>query len=313
MIEKKTTFYSEGSLLQASFFLPESYKEGDEPLPLLIVNSGYQGFKDFYPKLFAELFTAQGFACLGFDYRGMAESEGPKGTVLLEQQVEDILNAVTFAQTSPLVDPRRIGLLGWGMGAAHVIAAAAISQEVHAVVAMNGFYVGERWLKAIHTYDEWQGIQRTVREDRIRRVTTGESQLADTFEHYPLDPATSEYVKNELEQVPGFGHQTRLQFTESIIRMNVEKEVDRLQGIPLFIAHGEDNSLHPFEEAEALFQAAGFPKVLYRVSGRHNDFMYIDHPVFREMCAEIQSFVSDAFIASVNRSPVTRIQTASPS
>src|SRR5690606_11404298 len=143
MIEKKTTFYSEGAKLQASFYYPDDFN-ADEPHPVLIVNSGYQGFNEFYPKMFAELFTKRNYVCFGFDYRGMADSEGEKGTVLLEQQVEDVRNAVTFVQTHENVDEKRIALLGWGMGAANVVVAAEKARNVAAVVAMNGFYDGER-------------------------------------------------------------------------------------------------------------------------------------------------------------------------
>ncbi|QIK63298.1 alpha/beta hydrolase [Leucobacter viscericola] len=299
MIEKKTTFYSEGAVLQASFYYPDDYV-ADGNHPVLIVNSGYQGFNEFYPKMFAELFTARGYVCFGFDYRGMADSEGPKGTVLLEQQVEDVRNAVTFVQNQPNVDPKRIALLGWGMGAANVVMAAEHGRNVAAVVAMNGFYDGERWLKSVHTYDEWTKILEEVEQDRVRRVLEGESKLADTFEHYPLDPATKDYVANELEQVYGFGHPTRLQFTESIISTNVEQAAARLDTIPLFIAHGVDNTLHPIAEAEGLFAAAASPKVFYRVDGRHNDFMFVDHPVFVAMCDQVEAFLTPAFEESAH-------------
>lgn len=303
MIEKKTSFYSEGDKLQASFYLPDDHQTA-EPTPVLIVNSGYQGFNEFYPKMFAEFYTRRGFVCFGFDYRGMADSEGEKGTVLLSQQIEDVRNAVTFVQTHENVDPERIALLGWGMGAANVVIAAEKGQNVAAVVAMNGFYDGERWLKSVHTYDEWTKILDEVRADRVLRVTTGASRLADTFEHYPLDPATKDYVKNELEQVYGFGHPTRVQFTESIIEVKVERSASRLN-TPLFIAHGVNNTLHPIAEAEALFAAAASPKALYRVDGRHNDFMFVDHPVFVDMCEQIETFITDAFDASTRASALT--------
>lgn len=303
MIEKKTTFYSEGAKLQASFYYPDDF-DADEPHPVLIVNSGYQGFNEFYPKMFAQLFTERGYVCFGFDYRGMADSEGEKGNVLLDQQVEDVRNAVTFVQVQNDVDPKRIALLGWGMGAANVIVAAEKGQNVAAVVAMNGFYDGERWLKSVHTYDEWTKILDDVQTDRVLRVTTGESRLVDTFEHYPLDPATKDYVQNELEQVYGFGHPTRLQFTESIIELNAERSAARLN-IPLFIAHGVDNTLHPITEAENLFAVASSPKALFRVIGRHNDFMFVDHPVFIGMCDQIEPFLAEAFDESANASPLT--------
>ncbi|MDQ6739221.1 MAG: alpha/beta hydrolase, partial [Actinomycetota bacterium] len=97
MIEKETAFFSEGSRLEATVYYPDNHVGG--PRPALIINSGYQGFNEFYPKMFARQLTQRGYVCLGFDYRGMADSEGPKGRVLIEEQVADIRNAVTFMQT----------------------------------------------------------------------------------------------------------------------------------------------------------------------------------------------------------------------
>lgn len=301
MIEKETTFFSEGSRLKATLYYPDDLPAAG-PHPALIVNSGYQGFNEFYPKMFAKNMTQRGYICLGFDYRGMADSEGDKGTVLIEQQVEDIRNAVTFMQFQEDVDDQRLGLIGWGMGAANVILAAARGRNVAAVAALNGFYDGNRWLKSIHSYDEWTRIIDEVQLDRRRRVLEGESQLADTFAHYPLDPATDDYVEKELAQVYGFGHPTRLQFTESIMDLKVEKIVADLAPTPLFIAHGSRNSLHPYDEAVSLYVSASSPKTLYTVDGRHNDFMYSEHPEFLLLCERLQEFFDHAFEASMSPS-----------
>lgn len=304
MLEKKTAFYSETARLQASFYYPDDFDAG-QPHPVLLVNSGYQGFNEFYPRMFAKLFTSRGYVCFGFDYRGMADSEGPKGTVLLEQQVQDVRNAVSFVGAQPEVDARQLALIGWGMGASNVVIAAEQGRNVAAVAALNGFYNGERWLRSVHTYDEWAGILEQVREDRVRRVTTGESRLADTFEHYPLDPATKQYVADELEQVYGYGHPTRVQFTESIIETDADRSAARLNGIPLFIAHGVHNTLHPIDEALALYAAASSPKTLFRIDGRHNDFMYVDHPVFVDLCDRLEAFLAPALSAAAHPDPVT--------
>ncbi|MBB3665518.1 MULTISPECIES: alpha/beta hydrolase [Prauserella salsuginis group] len=305
MIENKTAFYSEGARLQASFYYPENVPVNVSK-PVVIINSGYQGFNEFYPKMFAKRLTSQGFSCFGFDYRGMADSEGEKGTVLIEQQVEDVRNAVTFVQSRDDVDSRQVGLIGWGMGAANVVLAAQQGPRVAAVAALNGFYDGERWLRSVHTYDEWTAILETVRQDRTQRVLCGESALADTFEHYPLDPATKEYVGKELEQVYGFGHPTRLQFTESVISTKVERVVQHLAGTPLFIGHGVHNTLHPMTEAESLFAAAPSPKSFYTIDGRHNDFMYGDHPEFIRLCEHVEEFMTDAFRDSVEPARLVR-------
>ncbi|MFD6211457.1 alpha/beta hydrolase [Peribacillus sp. NPDC060253] len=114
MIKRQIQFYSEGYKLDGTVYLPDDYKKG-EKRPAIIPNSGYQGFNEFYPKLFAENLTAAGYVCLGFDYRSFAKSEGEEGRVILDEQVEDIQNAITFLSLQEEVDSDRIGLIGWGM------------------------------------------------------------------------------------------------------------------------------------------------------------------------------------------------------
>jgi fermentation-respiration switch protein FrsA (DUF1100 family) len=298
VIEKEAAFYSEGSRLKATIYYPDHLPEGGRSAAL-VINSGYQGFNEFYPKLFAGPMTDRGLVCLGFDYRGMADSEGQKGRVLIEEQTQDVRNAVTFIRSQDDVDPARVGLVGWGMGAANVILAAEKGGGVAGVAALNGFYNGERWLKSVRAYDDLLGMVEQIARDRVQRVLKGESELADTFTHYPLDPANDDYVQKELASVHGFGHPTRLQFTESILDLKVEQVVADLAPTPLFIAHGTQNSLHPFAEAEALFDAARSPKTLYSVNGRHNDFMYSDHPEFLLLCERLYEFFTAAFAASV--------------
>ncbi|MDQ0217686.1 alpha/beta hydrolase [Peribacillus cavernae] len=288
MIERQIHFYSEGFKLDGSLYLPDDYKPG-EKRPAIIPNSGYQGFNEFYPKLFARNFTEAGYVCLGFDYRSFAKSEGGEGRVILDEQVEDIQNAITFLSIQEEVDPDRIGLTGWGMGASNVVRVAAKDKRIKAVAALNGFYNGERWLRSIHSYVEWIEILKAVDEDRKQRVSTGKSKLAHPFIHYPLDRATADYVDKELAILSAFGNQTVLQFTDSIINMNAEKTVKDVK-VPLFIAHGEGNLLHPLDEAERLYESATEPKELYIIEGKHNDFMYHDHEVFQKLMGRLKDF-----------------------
>lgn len=297
MQERKISFFSEGCKLDGTLYLPDDYQAG-EKRPAIIPNSGYQGFNEFYPRLFARHLTRLGYVCLGFDYRGFADSEGEKGRVILDEQVEDIKNAITFLQIQEEVDPTQIGLIGWGMGGANVVRVAAADQRVKAVAALNGFYDGERWLRSIHSYVDWHNILKAIEEDRIRRVTTGKSLPADPFIHYPLDPATNAYVQKELAPVYGFGKQTQLQFTESIATMNAEKVVADIAPRPLFVAHGQDNLLHPMEESLSLYAQAQEPKTFYAIDGKHNDFMLNDHPVFHELIARLQEFFGQYLNAS---------------
>ncbi|MGF6953655.1 fermentation-respiration switch protein FrsA (DUF1100 family) [Neobacillus sp. B4I6] len=288
MRERQISFYSEGFKLEGTIYLPDDYQPG-EKRPAIIPNSGYNGFNEFYPRLFARNLTEAGYVCLGFDYRGFAQSEGPQGRVILDEQVQDIKNAITFLQIQEEVDPENIGLIGWGMGASNVVRVAASDDRVKAVAALNGFFNGERWLKSIHSYVEWVEIKKMIEEDRILRVTTGSSKNEDPFIHYPLDPATNDYVQKELAILSPFGKLTQLQFTDSIISLNADKVAKDVE-CPLFVAHGKDNLLHPVDESIHFYEAATEPKQLYIIDGKHNDFMYHGHPVFKDLINQLESF-----------------------
>ncbi|MEH7611285.1 alpha/beta hydrolase [Gottfriedia acidiceleris] len=288
MKERQISFYSEGFKLDGTIYLPDDYQPG-EKRPAIIPNSGYNGFNEFYPRLFARNMTEAGYVCLGFDYRGFAKSEGTPGRVILDEQVQDIKNAITFLSIQEEVDPENIGLIGWGMGASNVVRVAASDDRVKSVAALNGFFNGERWLKSIHSYVEWVDIKKTVEADRVLRVTTGSSKYEDPFIHYPLDEATNDYVQKELVILSPFGKLTQLQFTDSIIGLNAEKVAKDIE-CPLFVAHGKDNLLHPVDESVQFFEAAAEPKELYIIDGKHNDFMYHEHPVFQELVGELKGF-----------------------
>lgn len=305
MIERQINFYSEGYKLDGTIYLPDDYQPG-EKRPAIIPNSGYQGINAFYPKLFARNLTAAGYVCLGFDYRGFAKSEGEQGRVILDEQVEDIRNAITFLSLQDEVDPERIGLIGWGMGGSNVVRVAAKDKRVKAVAALNGFYDGERWLRSIHSYVEWKEILKVVEEDRKLRVLTGKSKLEDPFIHYPLDPATADYVNKELRVFSAFGHHAVLQFTDSIIDLKAEAAAKDVK-VPLFIAHGEDNLLHPVEEAYSLYEAANEPKQLYIINGKHNDFMYHENEIFQELISQLRTFFNKNLVGQEQIEKVAQI------
>ncbi|WP_345243638.1 alpha/beta hydrolase [Pontibacillus salipaludis] len=293
MIEKSVQFYSEGYKLQGVLYLPDDY-ESKGKLPAIIANSGYQGVNEFYPKMFAKALTEKGYVCFGFDYRGFADSEGDPARVILEEQVADIRNALTFLRAQSEVDHERIGLIGWGMGGSNVVRVAE-KEDVAAVAALNGFYNGERWLKTIHSYENWLKVLEEVYEDRVRRVTTGDSMPADPFLHYPLDPPTRAYVEKELASRKGFGGRTRVQFTDSILELDTEAAAKNIGDTPLFVAHGKNNVLHPIEESVSLYNSVSSPKVYYEINGMHNDFMYSDHPEFQALIEELHLFFGEVF------------------
>lgn len=292
MLEKRIAFYSDGLRLDGTIYLPDRLEPG-ERRPAVVACSGYLGLNQIYPRLFAEPLTDAGYVVLGFDYRGNGDSEGVTGRLLIEEQLRDIKSGLTFIREQAEVDRGRVTLLGWGMGAGNVVAVAAGDERARAVVALNGFYNGRAFLHARHGDAGLEALTARLEQDRVKRGMTGKGEFANPYDVYPLDPDTRAEVEANLVPVPGFGPQTAFELLESILAFDAESVVHKIAPRPIFIGHGEDNKLHPFDDALSLYGRAGRPKTFYRIDGKHNDFMRRDHPVFRKLASALVDWLGE--------------------
>jgi pimeloyl-ACP methyl ester carboxylesterase len=83
----------------------------------------------------AQFLAEKGYGVLLFDVRGFGESEGNLIPFPAGGMSEDVIGAVSYLQKRPDVDPQRIGALGLSMGAIMVLRAAAVDDNIRAVVA----------------------------------------------------------------------------------------------------------------------------------------------------------------------------------
>ena len=290
MIEEKTSFYSEGLKLDASFYLPEPGKE-DKRRPLVLTCSGFMGLNRIHPARFARALTALGYTCFGFDYRGFAESEGERRRVLLEEQISDIANAAAFASVHPNVYGNRVLLMGWGMGGGLVLEAARLIPKIVGLVCMNGFYNGKRVQKMVRGYSAY--VEFLERTDAIRAeaVRTGKVIDVDPFSIYPLDPQSEDYVDNVLRQVPEFGGLVKPMLADSLLRFCPDQHLEDFSRVPLLIAHGERNFLHPPTEAEELYTLYPGPKELHWLwNAGHTEWMDDANPTFQGLVSAIDNW-----------------------
>jgi uncharacterized protein len=79
-----------------------------------------------------------GFHVLSFDFRALGESGGRTCTLGWHERL-DVLAAAEALKARPEVDPEQIGALGWSMGAAACLLAAAESNDLRAIVADSSF------------------------------------------------------------------------------------------------------------------------------------------------------------------------------
>jgi len=140
---KTTDFLSDNVRLTAQWF----YAAGSESrkLPTVVMAHGWGATAASLREDAVQL-ARYGYLVMLFDYRGWGESDGrlrpdADGPTQLRayidplEQTEDWFNAVSYAATAPLVDPRRIGVLGPDLAGGHVIAVAAGDPRVKAVVS----------------------------------------------------------------------------------------------------------------------------------------------------------------------------------
>lgn len=75
MKQREIIFYSEGTKMVGTIYLPDDYKKGEKRHGI-IANSGWTGVNKVYPAMFARQMTKYGYVCMGFDYRGFKPSGG---------------------------------------------------------------------------------------------------------------------------------------------------------------------------------------------------------------------------------------------
>ncbi len=289
MKEEKIQFFSDKITIRGSLYYPDEFNRS-KPCPGLIVCSGYTGLNAIYPRLFAESFTAKQFVILGFDYRGCGESEGERGKLLLEEQVKDIRNSITFIKYQEYFKLTGIGLLGWGMGAGLVISAAEKNPDIKAVAGINGFYNGKSFFKFSFSQAGYQNLLENIESDRRNRVFQGTDQFTDPFKAYPLDPDTKAVVDKQLRPVKNYEQQTSFELAESILLFDSIRAASRLTQ-PLLIAHGKQNNLHPIKFVEELQQAV--PTAFYYfINGKHNDFMDLNNQEFAKLSNTVTEWFS---------------------
>lgn len=289
-------FFSSGLRLDGDLHLPEDGGAG-APYPVVVACSGYQGLKVIQPERFARALRPLGFAVLCFDYRGFGASEGERGRLVPQEWVEDVRAAVDRLGGVAEVDPSRIALLGWGLGGGVVVAEAADDPRVKVVACLNGIGDGARSTRLMHDETSWASLLERVEADRVRRTTSGRSELTDPWDvvRLNLDPRTHAHVGVELYKAPGFGSQVTLESADALLRFSPEAVVHRIGPRPLLIVHGAENGLHKPSEAYSLFEHAREPKRLELLeSSGHIEWVFDDHPTFRGLVDLLGGFFKDA-------------------
>src|SRR6184192_2548058 len=137
VIQSQTSFESGGKSIRLDCFLPE---DNDRCFPAVIALYGSGGGHARMAEP-ASLLAAQGFAVYVLHYFDRT------GTTEVNRQIifrnfpvwmKTVWDAVSFVIRQPHVDPKRVGLLGFSLGAYLCLSSAAIDSRISAVVEFFG-------------------------------------------------------------------------------------------------------------------------------------------------------------------------------
>ncbi len=194
--------------------------------PAIIICHGVGANKSDFTELAVSL-SRREYAVLLFDFRAHGESGGSRTSLgYLEQQ--DIAAALEFLKNRHEVDPARIGIYGFSLGASSAILAAAKTRAFSAVVADSAF---------------------TSLRDQARDAIRG-------FYHLPSFPFL-------FLAVAGY----ELYFQVHVDRIAPVGVVGQLAPTPVFIIAGEGDALVPADNGRKLYAAAREPKEFWLIPG----------------------------------------------
>lgn len=223
---------ADGSL--AAWLIPAARADA----PLIIPLAGHGGNKGDLLGI-ARYLWQEGFTCLLFDYRGSGMSAG-RGSTLGFRETEDTLAAIDWAARN--VPDRSVGLIGYSMGGAIAILAAARDERVRGVVSDCGF-----------------ASQRNVIDHQVRRTLRVPSA--------PIVAAANRLM--ERRQGFRFDH------------VEPRAQVQRIAPRPLFVIHGGRDDVVPVSHARELYAAAGEPKRLWIIEDApHVGGYFVDRPTY---------------------------------
>lgn len=292
MKEKASRFYSDGLLLDGSIFFSDNVESGANA-PIVLVMSGFTGLKSIHPARFARVLNDFGLHCFSFDYRGFADSEGTPNQVILTEQARDVRNALAHIRGLDFVDPDRIAIAGWGMGAGVVLQAAAEERSIAALAMLNGFYDGAAFLK-YHLGDKWRQYLKDVESWACEQARSGAWPEKPAEDMYPLDAGSKKYVENTLYTYDKYSYDLyATSLAHSLVGWAPILSAPRVTA-PCFLMHGKANALHPFSEAEVLKHALRAPLTeMFLGDIGHTEWMQDDDPVFQRVSAGLGTWLSE--------------------
>lgn len=211
----------------------------------IIITHGYGGTQDELLPV-ANALHEGGFSVFTYDLRGCGSSDGAVAFGALEQQ--DLRSVVDYLTRRSDVDAAKIGALGFSMGAATTILAAADDRRIEAVVDDSG----------------WSDVYHWLRPDFGRMLRRPRDQFS---------PLSLRLVE--------------LREGIALRKLRPKDVVGRIGPRPILIIQGDADDVVPPADSRENFAAAAEPKELWFVDGAaHGDTVLAGGPTSSDRVVE---------------------------
>ncbi len=231
--------------------------------PIVIMAHGFTDDKTGDNRLFvkfARKIAPRGLAVLRFDFAGSGDSEGDFAEITPRSEIEDLRSAIDFVCTLPGIDTHFISLLGYSLGGAVSIYAAAEDQRINAFIG---------WAPVSHPEATFQRILGKKTFD-----------LAEKFGRAPCRNGDKQFS-------------LRRDFFLDLQNLNPLSTINKISPRPILLIQGLlDEKVLP-TETEILYRSAVNPKEIHFISDAGHSFAFFEDELFGITLGKLEEYHSN--------------------
>jgi dipeptidyl aminopeptidase/acylaminoacyl peptidase len=248
---ERISFQSAGLKINGFIHKPAGMKPGEKRPAFMVLHGFGSNCSSGNCVLPAEMLTEWGYVALRFDFRGCGDSEGKRANTICLEQAADTKNALSFLETRPEVDGKRVAVVGSSFGAAVAVYSGGVDKRIAAVISSGGWGDGETKFKKQHASPEaWAHFTEMMKRGKEAKAK-GESIMVPRYDIVPIPP----HLRGHLAQ------NSIMEFTldtvESMYNFRANEVVGAIAPRPLLLLHAANDSVTPTEQSLRLFEHAG--------------------------------------------------------
>lgn len=289
MSRENITFKSDGIELVGHFYKPDG---ATGPFPCVVMGGGWCYVKELIQPEYASFFTKLGIAALTFDYRNFGESKGePRQHIDPWEQVDDIINAITYASLRDDVDADRIGVWGISYAGAHVFPVGLYDKRVRCIMSVVPMLDGHYNMLRANSNMGYRDLEKAIADDRVARFKTGQHGTIAHSAHpheklsaWPSPDTWPVFKKFKETVAPNHEHWTTIKSAEMGMRYDVTPYMKRIIYTPVMMVTSAYDDITMTEFEVPAFQSIPCPrKELVQIGGDASHMSLYDNPNHLEL------------------------------